>query len=173
LFAVVVCAAVVMLMPAPRAGAAADAPAGDATVARRYSNDLSVNAGGAMMVNIKNGLHPAASDIGVAWRRPGVWGGFQVELNYVAFYTAYSTDNLFGLRGAWTLRLPNRKTYPFATIGAGVYLSDAVGVLPIGQLALGVERDLPNRISISLAVAGWGSLFGLGVNPRLAVGYAF
>jgi len=161
------------LLLAPRGASAADTPAVQPTATPRFSNDLSVNAGGAMMVNIKNGLHPPASDVGVAWRRPGVWGGFQIELNYVAFYTAYSTDNLFGLRGAWTLRLPRRTTYPFAALGAGVYLSDAVGVLPIGQLALGVERDLPNRVSVSFAVVGWGSLFGLGLNPRLGVGYAF
>lgn len=145
-------------------------PAG---AADRLPNTLSVNAGGAVMVNTKNGLHPAASDVGVAWSRPGEWGGFQAELNYVAFFTAYETDSLLGVRGAWTLRLPRRTTYPFANIGAGIYTSAAVSVLPIGQLALGVARALPNRMSVSLAVAGWVSLFAVGVNPRLAVGYAF
>lgn len=141
--------------------------------AETLPNTLSVNAGGATMVNYKNGLHPMASDIGVAWARPGEWGGFVVELNDVAFFTAYETQHLIGLRGAWTLRLPRRTLYPFATLGAGVYYSSVVSTLPIGQAALGVQRDFANRISVSFAAVGWVSLFAVGVNPRLAVGYAF
>ena len=136
-------------------------------------NTVSVNAGGATMVNYKNGLHPMASDVGVAWARPGEWGGFQIELNDVAFFTAYETQHLIGLRGAWTLRLPRRTLYPFATLGAGVYYSSVIATLPIGQAALGVQRDFPNRFSVSLAAVGWVSLFAVGINPRLAVGYAF
>jgi hypothetical protein len=170
----VVCLLAAMaLRPAAYAGAADATAVTTTATAGTYRNTLSLNAGGAMMVNTKNGLHPAASDVGVAWTRPGEWGGFKLEINYVAFYTAYSTDNLFGLRAAWTLRLPRRTLYPFATIGAGLYLSDVTPVLPIGQLGLGVERDFPNRLRVSFAVEGWGSLFALGFNPRLAVGYAF
>jgi hypothetical protein len=142
-------------------------------VAEGLPNTLSVNAGGATMVNYKNGLHPMASDVGVAWARPGVWGGFQVELNDVAFFTTYETQHLIGLRAAWTLRLPHRTLYPFATLGAGVYYSSVISTLPIGQVALGVQRDFPNRLSVSFAAVGWASLFAVGINPRLAVGYAF
>jgi hypothetical protein len=138
-----------------------------------FANTLSVNTGGAMMFNTKNGLHPPASDVGLAWTRPGEWGGWQVEINHLAFFTAYETDQLVGLRGAWTLRLPRRTLYPFATLGAGLYLTSVAPVLPIGQLALGARKDFPNRYSVSLELGGWASLFAVGLNPRLAVGYAF
>jgi len=154
---------VLALLAGARGAAAADG----------LPNTLSVNAGGATMVNYKNGLHPMASDVGVAWARPGEWGGFVVELNDVAFFTAYETQHLIGLRGAWTLRLPHRTLYPFATLGAGVYYSSVISTLPIGQAALGVQRDFANRISVSVAAVGWVSLFAVGINPRLAVGYAF
>ena len=154
---------VLALLAVTRGAAAADG----------LPNTLSVNAGGATMVNYKNGLHPMASDVGVAWARPGEWGGFVVELNDVAFFTAYETQHLIGLRGAWTLRLPHRTLYPFATLGAGVYYSSVISTLPIGQAALGVQRDFANRISVSVAAVGWVSLFAVGINPRLAVGYAF
>ena len=144
-----------------------------AAATENLSNRLFVNAGGATMVNYKNGLHPMASDVGVAWARPGVWGGFIFELNDVAFFTAYETQHLIGLRGAWTLRLPRRTTYPFATLGGGVYYSSVISTLPIAQAALGVQRDFRSRLSVSVAVGGWYSLFAFGVNPRLAVGYAF
>jgi hypothetical protein len=144
-----------------------------AAAADDLSNRLSVNAGGATMVNYKNGLHPMASDVGVAYARPGEWGGFLVELNDVAFFTAYETQHLIGLRGAWTLRLPRRTLYPFATIGAGVYYSSVISTLPIAQLALGARNDFRSRLSVSVEVGGWYSLFAVGVNPRLAVGYAF
>jgi len=146
---------------------------GAAGAAAGGANTMSVSAGGAMMFNTKNGLHPPASDVGVAWARPGEWGGWQVELNHLAFFTAYETDQLLGLRGAWTLRLPRRTLYPFATIGAGLYLTSVAPVLPIGQLALGARKDFPNRYSVRLEVGGWASLFAFGLNPRLAVGYAF
>ena len=148
-------------------------PLRDAAAAGDLANTLSLNGGGAMMFNTKNGLHPAASDVGVAWTRPGVWGGFQVEVNHVAFFTAYETNHLVGVRGGWTLRLPRRTLYPFATVGAGLYLTSVAPVLPIGQLTVGVQKDLPNRYSVSVALGGWVSLFAVGLNPRLAVGYAF
>src|SRR5262245_65993125 len=99
---------VALAMLALAAGDAfAAAPAVSATAGPPPKNVLSVNAGGAMMFNTKNGLHPPASDVGVAWTRPGVWGGFQVGMNHVAFFTGYETAHVLDLRGGGTRVLPH------------------------------------------------------------------
>ncbi len=137
------------------------------------TDTLTVQLGGASMHHIYNGLQVPATDVSVQWVHSGSHNGLVLALQWLHFMPADTTAPLIGGRVGWDFRVPDLPVEPYAQVALGLYAADVAPVLPIGFVGLGVRKAFANKLTANVSVDAMGSLFAVGVNPRVGVGYAF
>ncbi|GEM_PF-2585206 len=142
-----------------------------AAFASEAENVVSLQAGAAQMRHVYNGLSVPAADLALQWRRSGGDHAFVAQVEWLHFMPTDTSAALVGGRVGWSYAIGDLPVEPFGGIALGVYAADVAPVLPIGFVGLGVRKRF-GRLVAEVAVDGMGSLFAIGINPRIGIGYA-